>query len=282
MFIEYKNSLGSVIMQGNSASLLRVSAVEGLGIAQREYTTAVFAGYDGQETVGSRVLPRCITISAEICGKDISAQLHSALRVLSAPGYLYLGDKGAKWRIFCNQTKIPDPVRVLKGRISTLAVQFVCDNPYFQDATETNVALYKRTKELSSPFTLPGVLGTSTTGTELFNKGDISAEPIISIICPMALDSAESVVISNLTTGKKLRFSCTPGEGEKIVIDIPNRKIYGSISGNMLGFLSDDSFIGDFVLAPGVNVISAVVGDVASGFTVECTYNNLYYEAVIA
>lgn len=281
MFIEYKNSLGSVTMQGNSASLLRVIAAEGLGIVQREYTAAVFAGYDGQETVTSRALPRCITLSAEICGKDISAQLHRTLRVLSAPGYLYLGDKEARWRIFCNQTKIPDPVRVLKGKISTFAVQFVCDNPFFEDATETNAALYKRTKELSASFTLPGVLGTTKTGAELFNKGDIPAEPIIRIICPVALDSAESVVISNLTTGKKLQFSCTPGEDEKIVIDIPNRKIYGSISGNMLGFLSDDSFLGDFVLAPGENVISAVVGNITSGFTVECTCNNLYCEAVI-
>ncbi len=280
MFIEYKNSIGSVIMQGNSASLLRVIAAEGLGIAQREYTAAVFADYDGQETVTSRALPRCITLSTEICGKDISAQLHRVLRILSAPGYLYLGDKTANRRIFCSQTKIPDPVRVLKGKISTLAVQFVCDNPYFEDATETCIALYKRTKELSTPFTLPGMTGTTTTGAELFNKGDISAEPIIRIICPMALDSAESVVISNLTTGKKLQFSCTPGEGEEIVIDIPNRKIYGSSIGNMLGFLSDDSFLGDFVLAPGGNILTVAVGDVTSGFTVECTYNNLYSEAV--
>lgn len=281
LVIKYKNSQGTVEISGNSAKSIRLIEIEGLGIAEREYITAFFSGYDGQETISSRALPRTVTLSAEICGEDISAIAAKTLQILSHPGWLYVENAEMCRRIYCNQVKIPDLVRVLKGRIAKLAVQFVCDNPYFEDERESTVSLYRQIKNLGTPFTLPAVFGTTIMGAVIKNQGDCVIEPCIYINCPKALPDAESVTITNNTTGKKIVFEYAPDNGDKITVDIKNRKITSSIAGNLLNNLSDDTFLGDFVLDKGINDLSVVVGNVQSEFTLECKYSNIYCEAVI-
>ncbi len=281
MQLIYKNNLGTVEISGNSASSIRLIEADGFGIAEREYITAVFAGYDGQETISSRALPRAITIKAEICGQDISAIARDTMKILIEPGWLHIENNEISRRIYCNQVKIPDPARVLKGKIAEFAVQFICDKPYFEDTFENAVALYMRTKNLSTPFTLPVVFGTTVMGAAIKNLGDYSIEPCIYIKCPKALQSAETVIITNNTTGARIVLEYAPKSGDEITVDIKNRKILSSITGNLLNNLSDDTFLGDFVLDIGINDLSVIVGDVQSEFTVECRYSNIYCEAVI-
>ena len=55
LMLTYKNELGTVTMHGfGQAFPLRITAIEGLGLVHREYNSAVYAGYDGQETLDSR------------------------------------------------------------------------------------------------------------------------------------------------------------------------------------------------------------------------------------
>ncbi len=281
LVIKFKNSYGTFEISGNSSKSIRLEEIEGLGIVEREYITAYFAGYDGQETISSRALPRTVTLSAEICGEDITAIARKTLRILSKPGWLYVESGESCRRIYCNQVKIPDPVRVLKGRIAKLAVQFVCDNPYFEDECESTVPLYMRTKNLSTPFTLPAVFGSTIMGAVIKNQGDCVIEPCIFISCPKELTAAETVTITNNTTGKKLVLEYAPLAGDKITVDIKNRKIESSITGNLLNSLSEDTFLGDLILERGINDLSVIVGNVQSDFLVECKYSNLYCEAVI-
>lgn len=281
LMIKYKNSLGTVEISGDSAKDIRLTAIDGLGIVEREYITAFFSGYDGQETVSSRALPRTVTLSAEISGRDISAIAAKTLRILREPGWLYIEKDEISRRIYCNQVKIPDPVGILRGRIAEFAVQFVCDNPYFEDGCESTVPLYMRTKNLSTPFTLPEVFGTTVMGAVIKNQGDCDIEPRIYIHCPKALQSAETVEITNNTTGVRIVLEYAPKAGDEITVDIKNRKIVSSITGNLLNNLSDDTFLGDFILDIGINDLSVIVGDIQSEFTVECKYSNIYCEAVI-
>ncbi len=281
LVIIYKNSQGTVEISGDSSKSIRVTEVDGLGIAEREYITANVSGYDGQETISSRVLPRAVTLSVEICDEDVRASVSRVLRILSNPGWLYIEKGEVQRRIYCNQVKIPDPVRVLKGKIAKLAVQFVCDNPYFEDERESAVPLYVQTKNLSTPFTLPAVFGTTTMGAVIKNQGDCVIEPRIYINCPKELHNAETVIITNNTTGKKIVLEYAPCAEDKITVDIKNRKIESGITGNLLSNLSDDTFLGDFVLEKGINDLSVVVGDIQSAFTVECKYSNIYCEAVV-
>lgn len=280
--LRYENELGTVVMcGGGSTSFLRITAIEGLGLVTREYNTAVYSGYDGQETLSSKAVARSITVALELASTSAAERIREVLRVFGSAGMLYIEEGSVKRRIYCSQVQLSDITRVLRGQIGTFAVQLVCDNPFFEDAEDTVVALYKKTKRLSTPFTLPTDFGTLTLGGRIEIKGAVSVEPIITLYYPLALAAEESVTLTNETTGKRIRLDYAPQQGDTVTLDIKNRKVLSTVGGNLISRLSDDSFLGDFVLTRGINVISVDVGDVTAGFTVECRYNNLYSEAVV-
>jgi hypothetical protein len=279
--MRYKNYLGEVVLSGTGQGDLRICKAEGFGPTMTEYNFAVYAGYDGQETLSSRATARSITLALEALGKNAVKAVRDVLRIFSQGGMLYIQNEDLNRRIYCSQVQIPDITRVLRGQIATFAVQFVCDSPFFEDAADTAVQLYKRTKLLSTPFTLPAMLGEIVLGNNIEIKGAVSVEPVISIYYPKALKGVESIILTNETTGKRVQLDYAPQADDTVTIDIKNRKITSSVGGNLINYLSKDTFLGDFVLARGINVISVNVGDVTSGFTIECRYNNLYNEAVI-
>ena len=125
------------------------------------------------------------------------------------------------------------------------------------------------------------MFGEIALGGKIEIKGTISVEPVITVYYPTEIEGSESIILTNDTTGKSVQLDYAPTAEETITIDIKNRKVVSNISGNIINHLSDDTFLGDFVLVRGVNVISVNVGDVTSDFTIECRYNNLYSQAVI-
>ena len=138
----FKNELGEVLMSGGGKGAIRILNVEGLGPMTSEYTAAVFSGYDGQETISGRRLPRTVTISAEVNHKNAAEVMRSVARVFAKEGTLYVKTLEFERRIKCNQVQMPDVTRVLKGKIATFVVQMVCDSPYFMDAEDKTVPLY--------------------------------------------------------------------------------------------------------------------------------------------
>ena len=281
--LKYKNNLGTVLMQGGGQeSPLRVTGIDGIGLVHREYNTAVYSGYDGQETLGSRTLARSITVAVEVVDKAAVQVMRHAFDVLSQGGKLYIKDGNLERCITCNQVHVTETNRILRGQILTFAVQFICDSPFFEDAYDTVVPLYKRIKLLETPFALPAMFGEIILGGSIEIKGALSVEPIITIHYPTKLEGTESIVLTNGTTGKSVRLDYAPSADETITIDIKNRKVTSSINGNIINYISRDTFLGDFVLIKGINTISVNVGDITSDFTIECRYNNLYNEAVIA
>ncbi len=279
--LTYKSELGTVVMSGNATEKLRVRAVKGLGMVTRDYQTAIYSGYDGQETIGSRAAARTITLSLEAASEDAAETVREALLCLGCPGTLYIKNEELDRRIFCSQVQIPDVSRVLKGRISTFSAQFVCDNPYFEDGTDTVVPLYRRAKVLETPFSLPTMLGNIVLGATAEVLGVIPSEPVIGLYYPSALSEVESIVIRNETTGAVIKLNYAPKSDDTVFVDIKNRRVFSSVSGNLINNLSADTFLGDFVLVRGINHLTVDVGDVTSDFTMDCRYNNLYAEAVI-
>lgn len=280
--ITYTNSMGTVSMRGGAhSSPLRITDIEGLGLTDREYNVAVYSNYDGQNTFSSRAVARTITIALEACGKDVTTIVRNAIRIFSKEGILHISDNETDRRIKCNQIQVPELTRVLKGQIATFAVQFVCDSPFFEDSTDTTSPLYERKKLITSPFSLPCMFGEITAGAKIEIVGDVSVEPIITIYCPQRFENTDSIVVKNETTGKSITLNYSPSDDEKIIIDIKRRKITSSINGNIINYLTEDTFLGDFILVSGGNVISVNMGDVTSGFTIDCQHNNLYNEAVI-
>lgn len=277
----YKNGFGEVTMTGNSGGMLRICAAEGLGPIIYDYNAAIFSGYDGQETVSRRALPRHITLSLEINMSNAKQNINEILDILQFSGTLYINDKEVKRRISCSQTHIPEIKSVLRGEIATFAVQFVCDNPFFEDAEDTVVPLYERRKKLATPFSLPSVFSEIVLGGRVEIKGTENAEPIITVYYPNAFDGAETLLIKNLSTGKQIQLDYAPGDTDMVVIDIKNRKVTSALMGNIINYLTNDTFLGDFVFVPGMNVIEVMIGDVPAEFAVECKYNSLYRKAVV-
>jgi len=281
LVIVYKNAEGEIKMSGCGRGEIRVKQIEGLGLPGREYSAAVYNGYDGQETLNSRVLPRTITMAVEFCCDNMTEKLRYALHVFSKSGYLFVKYGEVSRRIFCNQVIVADAVGVLKGQISSVAIQFVCDNPYFEDESDTVLPLYQRVKLLETPFSLPAMFGKIIIGAKLEISGVVPLEPVITLHYSRATENSEMIVITNETTGKSIVLDYLPGDDDTVVIDVKRRRITSDINGNILGYLSDDTFLGDFILENGVNVLTVDVGDLDAEFVAECRYNNLYGEAVI-
>ncbi len=278
--LSYKNCRGTAELCGSS-SPFHVTNILGLGLPEREYITAIYSGYDGQETLSSSYSARSITVSGDIVSKKIRSDLISAMDIMSAPGYLYIESDDINRRIYCNQTIFPDAERILRGKICAFAIQFVCDSPFFENSEDTSVPLYSRSKELSTYFSLPSVFGTTIAEATINLKSRNRVEPKIHIICPSDLSNVTSITITNLTTGKKIEFLYTLSAGEEIVIDIKNRIVSSSVSGNIINYLSDNTFLSDFYFEGFTNNISATVGDINAGIFIECIYNDRYSEALL-
>lgn len=279
--IIYKNELGEVAMRGAGNAQLRLLGIEGLGLVEREYNTAVFPGYDGQQTLSSRAVARTVNIVLEVIGDDTEKVIRNALKIFGRSGVLYIESGEIRRRIQCSQVYIPDVTRVLKRRIASFAIQLVCDNPYFEDEADTVVPLYRREKLLGTPFSLPAAFGRIVLGAGITVCGTIPVEPVITLYYPTAFDSEEYIFLMNKTTGKSIRIDYKPQMADMVTVDIKNRTVTSSVSGNIINCISDETFLGDFVLVEGYNFITVEAGDIDPDFTVECRYNNLYSEAVV-
>lgn len=279
--LTYKNQYGTVEMNGGGEHPIRITDIRGLGAVEREYTAVSYAGCDGQETVSSRALPRSITVSGDICAESAEDELRRIIGVLCREGYLTVADGGMCCRIYCNQTVFPDAERILRGRITSFAVQFVCDDPYFGDAEEISQPLYTRKKNLKTVFTLPRPFGMVTNGETVTNLGLREAEPIIRIYTPQSSTGEESIIITNETTSKyiKLTMQCT--EGDTITIDVKRRTAVSEKLGSLEDKLSDDTFLGDFVLIGGKNRITVQIGDASRDAVCECVWTNRYDSAAV-
>ncbi len=277
----FKNELGMIPFSETVHGKIKLTEILGLGLVDKEYRTVVFYGYNGQETVYERALPRTVTLGVEFCMENLRATVENFLRVIGKPGYLYIETEHFSRKIFCNQVKVSDENRILLGEITNIVVQFVCDSPFFEDSEEHNVPLYKRTKNLSTPFSLPCCFGTVVTSVVIDNQGSYDIEPVVRIFCGQTIADAERIVVKNITTDKKICIDYIPGENEEILIDIKNRRVSSNVLGNISDKLSDDTFLGDFVFVPGINRIETFIGNAASGFMAECRYTNLYSEAML-
>ena len=74
---------------------------------------------------------------------------------------------------------------------------------------------------------------------------------------------------------------------ETVTIDIPNRTITSdqpsdeNQNGNLINYISDDTFLSAFQLSLGTNHIKAVDHNQSANFDVVCEYSNKYIEAVV-
>ena len=284
MYFKFSNSSGSLVFgsQHRSDSMFRITDITGLSISDKSFATAVYANLRGQETVGTRVCPRTITISGDVIDSEISLNaLSEAAFILDKPGTLeiHFDDKNPR-KIDCVCTSfIPGET---KGRYKLFVIQFMCDDPYFYDDNEINCPAFGVRGYLNSSFKFPGLFSTRISNSTIFCKGNALTEPTFKIAVMKKNESANpTLCIKNHTTGSSINLKYSATVGDVITIDTSKRKIYNQRGENLLWYLADDSFFSDFYLVPGNNNLSIDVSGTIDAVRVDCLYCARYIEAVL-
>lgn len=265
--ILFKNDTGVIYISGGTNPLLDLTSISGLTLPEKEVNLATFKNIAGQKLISSRDKSRTIKIEGLLKGN-----LAAASHILYSNGTIIIRNELINRVIDARCTHISD--RNTEGKISMI---FMCDNPYFHDDADMTMPVYSRIKLVSSPFALPCVFTRRIREGNLKNQSSVPAEPEI-CIQNKGKTVLSGFILKNESTGATLSAEKEILPNEKILISIKNRTMLSGDNENLLPFLSETSYLHDFVLAPGENLIKLTAED---GLECEITYNTNYTEAVI-
>lgn len=312
LHITYENKNGKLNFEGgNGRSSWRILEIDGLGIAPKSFKTAQYPAAIGQRTISETIGARTITIQCDVnsiqsqLGRTKSNQweISKALKILNEPGTILISDGTKTRKINARCTEALQGKR--HGGYSVFAMQFVCDYPYFEDKEANTVLLFKAENligtnkrwyledgQLTSDaietgkFTLPCLFTRRISEGNVFNVGDADTEPIIRVY----LDGGEyngtdgtsgTLIIHNETTKQEIELNLQGAANTtEIIVDIPNRKIFSQDNKNLIHYLAPTSFLSDFWLQKGQNLIS-VDNYISEDCLIVCEFSNKYIEAVI-
>ena len=281
--IVIQNKNGRIEIGGGRHPTARLIEIAGLGLPASEPNTIKYAGQPGYKMLGRVDMERTITMSLDFDG--IPFDVMKIYRVLQEECELlfFLGGERRKIKGVClNPTEVEN---IIFKRMYKFVLQFVCENPYFEDYTDGVISLSTREDKFPTSFedgkgyiTLPAVATKRTAVITVNNRGDMDAYPTVTVV---AGEDSEVLIISNLTTGKSITINKEIAAGERIVFDVGNRTIKSDLAGSLLNYISDDTIMSEFVLQRGVNDILATNGSL-NLLTGSVAYKNQYKAVVLA
>ncbi len=312
LHITYQNDIGTLNFNGGCGHhAWRILEIDGLGIAPKSFNTVHYPATIGQRTLSETIDARTITIQCDV--NSIKSQycrassnhweISKALKILNVPGTLIISDGVRTRKINARCVEAVQGER--HGGYIVFAMQFVCDYPYFEDLDTNTMHLFKVEKLIGTTtrwylkknqltldsvekgkFILPCMFTRKTSEANVINIGDVDTEPIIKISLSgekynWETDKLGMLIINNKSTNQKIELNLQEAEEtKKVIIDIPNRKIYSLDHKNLIHYLSPTSFLSDFWFQTGNNLIS-VDNYISASCLVECEFSNKYVEAVI-
>lgn len=305
MNIIFQNELGRVVLSGGGfgASCIgktaygesadagdavwRIIRIVGLNLAPKLLGSVKYAGVDGCDTICETVSSRTITISGDIRNnRQLQREIGRSARIFSRKGTLYLTLGGKRRKIDCRVLQFDADSR--NGAAAPFVLQLLADDPAFLDIEPTCVAVFSRKDRIASPFKLPMIFSQRISEADLFNMGDIKAEPVFYLRNPIGGGASrdgempingEYTIICNTTTNQKIQLTTCVLFGELVTVDIPNRIITSDMRGNMLRYITNDTFLGDFWLQTGINHIQADTSVSGHSMSVVCEFVNRFVEA---
>ncbi|MBQ2696575.1 MAG: phage tail family protein [Clostridia bacterium] len=291
MELYFENPSGTIHFKGSSHSLRNnaviVKAVSGLGLPKQECKLASYVNRPGQELVSSRDLARVITLSVDVsCLHGCRAYLQRIIEGLYQPGVLTVLSGSLHRRIPCRCTEVSEPEKH-GSNIVSLILQFTCDSPYFTDVHTQEAVLFKRTNLISESFQLPCVFTARVNRMLICNSGSVASEPVVTISymkgeTDISVHSEEiGIMLTNHSTGQKIRLLYDGNPGERVTLDIPGRSVLKNGAQDITSTLSSDSFLSDFCLQPGENDVEIVNFGIDKDVVVTMHYDNQYVEAVV-
>ncbi len=276
--IKFENALGCISMGGGHHETMNITSLSGFGIPPREMTNINFAGQPGTKTIDIKDNQRIITIGGDFQGHP--AKIKEMFKVLYKEGTLTCRCGPKNLQIDCFAINNDEFVEQGKSGFYKFVLQFQADNPYFTDTEEKVYPIYKREDMITGRFVLPAVFTKRTTSNSVVVDGDMPIYPIINITATSPSGNYGTFTIKNNTTGSFIVLNHQLKQNEKILVDVPNRKIISNTDGNITNQISDKTVLSDFVLEQGENNISVEKTNADDVFYAEITYKNLYISAV--
>lgn len=280
MYMYYKNDVGKIDFRFGGDYPVRVTDIDGLYPLERTFHTATYADIDGVDTISSSVGGRTVTVGGDI--KISNKQfLRDLLKVLDKPGELYMDFGEKKRKLICRNAHFTPGER--NSRYMRFVIVFYSDMPYFYGFDEETEYIRKRQDNIGANFILPCIFTSMNTENDIIVNGDAESEPVFEIRCirktTMPPEEA-GICIVNETTGEKIKLCIYLVDDEVIEIDIENRRITSSVRGNMLKYISEDTFLHRFKLVQGDNHIKVITENADEQINALCRYKSRYIEGV--
>ena len=289
MIIHIKNEYGSIEAGGGNHPSARVLEIRGLGLPSKETKNIVFSGQAGNTLTNVRDMERVITLKLDFYGGQREIEKIYRLIYHEAEILFCFGERRRKIKGICVN---PEEVeKIIFGTWYSIVLQFRCSNPYFNDFYNTKIPLYQRTNLLPNLYeennwyiNLPAVATERVNKSKVINYGDTIIYPVIYITNTTDRETESElfgIILQNETTGEFIKLEYNPKPSEQIIIDLPNRKIIGSNTEILTNYISDDTFLENFFLKEGENIISVENLNVNQDISTVMEYNNNYAMAVI-
>ncbi len=278
MKLVYENALGRAELFGGGDNNIRISGIDGLCVPPYERRGYTSFDFDGAVESGRHITRRTVTV-----GGDIKASVREAaefLKVFSEPGKLKILTEEVEREI--NVAACDAEYENKNNGYIKFALSLVCDDPYFYDAEETRLGLYVREKLIDGEAVFPATFSRRTTSASIAVKTDREIEPTIIILGSSRNGDGEGrIVIENILTGAIFTLNYVPEEDEIITLDIKERTIISNLNGNLISYISDDSFMSDLVIGKnGAQFVTTGYG--ATGYiTAYVIYRNKFLEAMV-
>lgn len=278
MRLEFKNRLGTISMSGGGEDNVRITGISGLGVPQYERRTYSSYDFDGIMESMKRFPARNITVSGDIKGTVYDAA--EIARILSEPSEMKIVSDSFVRIISVNACDVQFTKK--SDAFVKFAMSAVCDDPYFYDSDYHEVGLYKREALIDSDTVLPAMFSKRTSSASIKITSHRDVEPIITILGKRNPDETEGkIVIKNRLTGAEFVLLYVPDNDEIITIDVSKRTIKSDKNGNLIGFISDDSFLSDLIIGEqGAEFVTTGYG-AAGNIDAYIKYKNKYIEAMV-
>lgn len=278
MKLVYENKLGKVVFTGGGDGVFRLTKLSGLSFPETETDAVRYAGEPGQTVTKISVLPRTITIAGDVKDEN-GKQVAYAAKVLSYEGTLTVITSYVKRKNSCRCISFTPEGK--RGIFVPFTMQLICDNPYFEDTTQTSVTIAKRESLFTSPFVLPVMFSARRNEAKVLNRGSVKTMPVITVTAKEDAPCEKGILLQNETTGACLLLSCGIRAGETVTIDCKNRKIHSDIRGDLLEYLSCNTPMSQFYLQLGINDISIYAENETTPIFAFCRFQNQYGEAIL-
>lgn len=270
----------------------KVRNIIGLEAVNKSFNVITYSEENGQETQSFVTGSRAITIAGTIkaCGNILIEDLkRSMLRILHhLPLTLEVHTHRVSRKIRVNQI-VYDAGDTFGNLFAEFTLQLICDMPWFNDLNPTVIDMSEYI-DLITPTAggfaeLPAVWSTrGTSNRKIINSGDEISRPKISMFAIQSLlDAPEGnthITLRNDSTKQFITLeNYRPVAGEVISVDTYERTVTSSINGSIDKWLSDDSFLSDFWLKLGENVVSIENTNTDINLATQLEYENNYAEA---